>query len=183
MSTPAHDEQRDERLQELLQGARSLHRPHGRLNDRWLLVAGSIGVAAGFVAILLGWYGVSQTPLEFEQTPYLVSGGILGLALVIIGGLLYFSFWLTTLVREGRVQARRTAAHQDRMEVLLAELVRAQDKPGRKRSTSLVVTPNGTVLHRPDCPSTRGQAITAAGPGLALPPCQLCRPEIEGAAS
>jgi hypothetical protein len=176
-------DQRDERLQELVEGARSLHRARGHWNDRWLLVGGSVGVALGFVAILIGWYGVAQTPLPFEQTPYVVSGGILGLALVVIGGLLYFSYWLTCLVREGRTEARRTAAHQDRMELLLADLVRSLEKPGKRKSTQLVVTPKGTVLHRPDCPATHGLAVTAAGPGLSLPPCELCRPDIEGAAS
>src|SRR2546430_7000780 len=42
-------------------------------------------VGAGLVAIFLGWFGVSGQALVAKQLPYLVSGGILGVALVSMG--------------------------------------------------------------------------------------------------
>src|SRR5438067_7174109 len=63
--------------------------------DRWLLGVGGVLLAAGVGLILGGWYGVSHTVLVFEQNSYLMSGGVLGLALVFVGGFVYFSFWVT----------------------------------------------------------------------------------------
>jgi hypothetical protein len=78
----------------------------GRLADRststdlvrWMLVPGSVCVLLGLAAIGLGWYGAANTAREIEQIPYLISGGVLGLALVLLGGLLLVStFWVAIL--------------------------------------------------------------------------------------
>ena len=42
-------------------------------------------VIFGAVAVIVGWFGVSGTGLAAEQIPYLVSGGIGGTLLVVIG--------------------------------------------------------------------------------------------------
>jgi hypothetical protein len=42
-------------------------------------------VLLGGVILVLGWIGVSGTGLAAEQIPYLVSGGIGGLLMVIVG--------------------------------------------------------------------------------------------------
>jgi peptidoglycan biosynthesis protein MviN/MurJ (putative lipid II flippase) len=62
---------------------------------RWMLIPGSVAVVLGFVLMGLGWYGASHTAREIEQIPYLISGGLLGLGLVVVGGLLLAStFWV-----------------------------------------------------------------------------------------
>ena len=48
-------------------------------------------VAAGAVALLFGWIGVSGTALSHEQLPYLVSGGLVGIILVGVGATLWLS--------------------------------------------------------------------------------------------
>ena len=40
---------------------------------------------AGIVAIIVGWFGVSGTGLAPEQIPYVISGGIGGIALIALG--------------------------------------------------------------------------------------------------
>ena len=151
-------------LDELADGARDLRQP--ARPDRWLLLGGAATFALGLVAIAVGWYGSAQSTLEFEQTPYLISGGLLGVALVVTGGLVYFSYWLTVLVRDNRATAARTAAHQDRLEQLLAGLVSAQVQ-------QLVMTEHGTVAHRLGCPATHGHATRPADDDAEL--CELCR--------
>jgi hypothetical protein len=147
-----------------------------RLPDRTLLVVGGALLPLGFGLIGIGWYGSAQTTLDFEQTPYLISGGLLGLALVVLGGLLYFSYWLTRLVRDGQEQATRTAEHQVRLEGLLTSL--AFGLAARGPSEGLVITPEGTMLHRPGCAATEGHAVRAADPAsLDLALCGLCRPQ------
>lgn len=53
-------------------------------------------VAAGLIALLLGWIGMSETVLTFQQLPYLLSGGLLGFALITVGAAL----WLSADVRD-----------------------------------------------------------------------------------
>jgi hypothetical protein len=67
---------------------------------RWLLVPASIAVVAGFVLMVLGWYGASHTSREIEQIPYLISGGLIGLGLVVVGGLLLSAAFLVAVVRK-----------------------------------------------------------------------------------
>lgn len=56
--------------------------------DRALAV---LAMVAGVVVIAAGWIGVSGTPYIAKQVPYVVSGGIGGLALLVIGGTLWLS--------------------------------------------------------------------------------------------
>jgi hypothetical protein len=156
-----------DRHDELIADARELHGKARRWNDRWLLVGGGLALALGLVAILLGWYGAAQSTLDFEQTPYVISGGLLGVGLIVLGSFVYFSYWLTCLVRDNRESAKRTAAHQDRLEGLLSQLV-------ADRSAQLVATEHGSVVHRLGCPATLGQSVhpaTADDGEL----CDLCR--------
>ena len=46
---------------------------------------GWILLALGAMAIFLGWFGVSGQSLTAKQLPYLVSGGLTGLALIVVG--------------------------------------------------------------------------------------------------
>src|SRR5229473_1641181 len=73
-----------------------------------LVIPGTLLLLIGFVAILLGWYGAAQTVVQQAQLSYLISGGILGLALVITGALLLATaVWTTQLDRmERRVMDR-----------------------------------------------------------------------------
>jgi hypothetical protein len=84
-----------------------------------LLAAAGALVTAGLTAILLGWVGASHSTIVAEQLPYLISGGLLGLALAIVGAVVYFAHWLTVLVREAREhEAARFRDHTELMEVL-----------------------------------------------------------------
>jgi hypothetical protein len=56
--------------------------------DRVLAVAAMV---AGVVVLVLGWVGVSSTELVAKQVPYVMSGGLGGLVLLMIGGTLWLS--------------------------------------------------------------------------------------------
>jgi hypothetical protein len=59
--------------------------------------ATALGLAgAGLLCLLLGWVGVSGTDYVTEQIPYLVSGGLLGLVLILAGG----SLWVSADLRD-----------------------------------------------------------------------------------
>src|SRR5260370_11862656 len=60
--------------------------------DRWLLIVGGSLLPLGLLLIILGWMGAAHTVLLFEQVPYLLSGGLLGLGLVFAAGFIYFAY-------------------------------------------------------------------------------------------
>jgi hypothetical protein len=153
-----------------------------RWSDSWLLIAGSVLLPLGIGLILLGWYGSAQTTLDWEQTPYLISGGILGLGLLGVGTAMYFSYWMTRLVRNTEAAAQRDRDHQQKVEALLTEIARAsadntQRAGGRGgRAEELVTTPGGTMLHRIDCVAMRGQEVVRPRSKAGLELCGICRP-------
>jgi hypothetical protein len=111
------DEERYERFTDGIRGLR-VGNVKSHLNERILLVLGGILAPLGLVGVLIGWYGASHTPYLFEQVPYLISGGLFGLALVFLGSFMYFTHWLTELVKEHRAQS----------EAILSALERLQDE-------------------------------------------------------
>src|SRR5207248_298807 len=66
--------------------------------DKWLAIAGGVLMPLGVILIFIGWYGAAHTTRLFEEIPYLISGGLLGIVLSAIGAALYFGYWLTRLV-------------------------------------------------------------------------------------
>jgi len=61
------------------------------IRAQWDRIGAVVLVALGGLALLLGWIGVSGTPLPSEQIPYVVSGGLAGLALIGVGATLWLS--------------------------------------------------------------------------------------------
>jgi hypothetical protein len=143
---------REERLVSILTRAR--RRSGGGLTERWLGGIGAGLAVAGLMLVVIGWVGTSRTVLVAGQIPYVVSGGLLGLALVFLGGFVYFGYWLALVVRQGRERAE-----QDRADVTLlaSELVEvnrslatiasllgpAQDETNSKARPNGRAAPNG----------------------------------------
>jgi len=100
----------------------------------------------GFVVIFLGWNGAASLNSLPAQFPYLISGGIGGLALVVIGAALI----IVDSSRDDR----------ERMQREIAEL-----------KGSLQPSPNGKAAKEPE-PSTRGNFI-AGEHTYHLPSCRL----------
>ena len=96
---------------------------------RALLVAGATGMGLGLVIIVLGWYGAAHSAYLFQEIPYLISGGLLGVALVAGGGFLFFAAWLVRMMEDnGRYAARveQTLARVDRaLDAITADAARA----------------------------------------------------------
>jgi len=154
------------------------------VTHRWLAVAGGVMIPLGAVLIIAGWYGAAHTTLPWEQTPYVISGGLLGLALVVAGSAFYFGYWLTRLV----------GGERDLLEVLnrIEERLQSADaRPGEPSataragvvagaSTGLVATRSGSLFHRPDCqvvagrPSKELRPVDVSAPGMSA--CKLCAP-------
>ena len=156
-------------------------------------------VGAGLVAIFLGWFGVSGQALVAKQLPYLVSGGILGVALVSMGAFVLGTEdirkdsgrldRLERLVNElhAVLLARADAPDRSLLEGLDLDLTRAGNGAGATRSPagggrdSLVALPEGQTYHRATCAMVAGKANASALTPVAarrrgLKPCRLCEP-------
>ena len=152
---------------------------------RWEKLGGQLAIAyclAGLFLVFLGWNGAASYDRVSAQIPYVVSGGLGGLALVVIGvGLMI-------------VQSNR--ADRAALQATVVELRDALDRPGGAETaaeaapaTARPATTSGTdtVLagsssyHRPGCRLIEGQSpLTemtrdgAATRGLAA--CRVCAP-------
>jgi hypothetical protein len=93
---------------------------------KWLEWIGMALVVFGFVCILLGWYGAANSPYLYEEIPYVISGGLLGVALVIGGGVLVRSAWTMRQIEEERRNALAIVRSVDRLERILRSLDEAR---------------------------------------------------------
>lgn len=151
-----------------------------------LFIAGAVLLPLGLVVIVLGWYGASKTPYQYDQISYLVSGGLLGLGLTFAGGFLYFGAWLARIAADQKETSKRLA---DTLLVLAdtvafaaapARVPEALATPSQRDPGSVLVVAggSGTTVHRSDCPLIAGRDdIAPAGPdGALLAPCRVCKP-------
>jgi hypothetical protein len=161
--------------------------------ERWLLVAGSVMVPLGGILVILGWFGASHTGRLFEQIPYMISGGLFGLVLVIAGSFSYFGYWLARLVSDERQQTGQLLEALERIEGHLANgsiapSAAAIAAPARAPLSStrpeFVATLTGSLYHRPDClvvadrSSDDLRSVRAGAKGRS--PCRICLPPDEG---
>jgi hypothetical protein len=147
-----------------------------------LFTLGAILMPLGLIAIFLGWYGVAHTKYQYDQLPYVVSGGLLGLALVFLGGFLYFGAWLARIGTEQRESARQLT---DAM-MLLVDVVGKQsgghavdDAVADVNAAELVRAGSGSTVHRRDCPliNHRDDLRPLTGDETDLGTCRVCRPD------
>jgi hypothetical protein len=164
--------------------------PDRRVFWRWVATStrpfvGWVLAALGALALFLGWYGVSGQSLTAKQLPYLVSGGLTGIGLVIIAAV----FLATDDVRR---QISRLDEMERKVDDLYSLLVldappAATDDPAGSAprtphpKAKLVALPTGSSYHRPDCALVNGKAkVTAVDArsiaSRSLRPCRVCDP-------
>jgi hypothetical protein len=163
------------------------------LSERILMVVGGVIAPLGLLIILIGWWGAARTGLLFEQVPYLISGGLFGLALVFLGAFFYFAHWLTELVKEHRSQSAAVVDAIRAVEARLADLAVAgpiangstaavaaavaAGPSATEPEVELVATSRGTMAHLPTCTVVAGKPdLRLVGDGAGLELCRLCRP-------
>ena len=151
-------------------------------------VWGWVLVGVGVILIIVGYLGVSREALVAKQLPYLISGGILGVAFVGFGTMLI-----------GTEDLKRAQERIDRLEGLVEDLHTAllsrPDAPAissngnasgaqeTSQSSDLLALPGGQSYHRADCSMIQGKSeaksVTAAtARRQGLKPCRLCEPDL-----
>ena len=117
-------------------------------------LGGKLGVAVllvGFVVIFLGWNGAASFNDLRQQFPYVISGGIAGLALVVVGAalLLIESLRSERAELQSSVDDLRRAIEGMSATAPVAASVSADD-------SGLVIAGRGSY-HRRDCRLVRGR--------------------------
>jgi len=115
-------------------------RPPEDSAERVWLIAGLVLPLLGLGAIVLGWWGASGSAYPADQLPYVISGGLLGVGLIVAGAALfvrysmtrYMRFWLLRVIYEERAQTDRTVETLERVE----DLLRAATRPRAKADQS-----------------------------------------------
>jgi hypothetical protein len=162
--------------------------PDPRLLWRWVGEAirpwiGWVLIVAGAVCMWIGYDGVSRNAIPAKQLPYLVSGGLGGIFLAVIGA--YFL---------GTQEMRSDSGRLDRLERMVDELHAAlltrPDAPAAATAPvaamaeaparRVVIVPGGELFHRASCALTDGKDATELTPAAArkrgMRPCPACAP-------
>jgi hypothetical protein len=143
-------------------------------------ILGLAFVTAGFVVIGVAWNGAASINLRLDsQFPYLLSGGFLGLGLIVIGATLLF---LSTVRAERQIM---TAKFDEMLTLLGRNLNRLQFSANGAGSANGQVVAGANVYHLAECRILQGKSgltsVTveqAAAEGLK--PCRVCNPpEVE----
>jgi hypothetical protein len=149
----------------------------------WGKLGGQLGLgcaALGLLLIGIGWNGAASIDFVSGQVPYLLSGGALGLALVIVGVTL-------VIVQNGRrdraileTQLRDLSGAVNRLATALGSTSIASAGNGSTTPAKGMVVAGGTSFHRPDCRLAEGKTLPAMPVSAALAegltPCRICNP-------
>lgn len=171
--------------------ARRDERPDPRLMWRFIgdqirPWAGWAVTIGGVIAMAVGYFGVSREVLVAKQLPFLVSGGLGGLALVFLGSVLLGT-------HDVREQGRRLEELEELVDDLHAVLLTAE-VPGTDAGSNghgagrVAALPTGTTYHALDCSLVQGRddaerLSVAAAADRGLTACKRCQPAVETAAA
>jgi hypothetical protein len=167
--------------EDLASGLSRLRRRAGMVpTDRWLAIAGGVLMPLGVVLVIIGWYGASHTTRLFEEIPYLISGGLLGIVLATIGAALYFGYWLTRIVAGERQIVDVLARMEARLDAAGLETNGGATTTSSSAAGTFVATRTGTMFHRTDCPVVADRPASELRsiklPATGMSPCKLCAP-------
>jgi hypothetical protein len=166
------------------------------LRNTWQVVVGSLLLPLGIAFILLAWNGAAHGRVDQQQIPYLVSGGIGGLAVVMIGCFFYWAHWLYRIYDQADLHHQEALQEQrEMMRALIDALASGGPRPniadrppssvglppnGSVSGRTFVATPTGSNFHTTGCPmvANRLDSLRTVSEREAeqMKPCRVCDP-------
>lgn len=139
-------------------------------------LGGKLGLlfcVAGLAVIWAGWNGAASYNDIRKQFPYLISGGLGGLALVVIGAALM-------VIQSQRADRVQIEANLVELRNILDRMTGTSTTNGAEASDTGLVVAGPSAYHRPTCKLVAGRDLRkmtadqaeAAG----LEPCRTCAP-------
>jgi len=146
----------------------------------WARLGGQLGlgfIAVGLLIIGLAWNGAAGVDFVSGQIPYLLSGGALGLGLIVLGAAM-------VIVQNSRRDRSLVEAQLKELNVAIARLANAVGAGGiggHNGGTAPRVVMGRSSYHRPDCRLAQGKDLPTATVEAAeeegLSPCRICNPD------
>jgi hypothetical protein len=138
--------------------------------------AGLVLAGLGLLAIGIGWNGAAGQLSILAQVPYLVSGGMIGIALVILGAAM--------LVVQGAREDR--ALLEAKLDLLAEAFLEGQGRAAKSSAPgdlSGLVVAGSASYHVPGCRLVDGREETSyltpvEAQGRSLKPCRVCQPDL-----
>ena len=109
---------------------------------RVLLACGVSAMGLGVVAVVLGWFGAAHSPYLFQEVPYLISGGLLGAALVGVGAAMFLAAWVLRCLEA----INRQSATLSNLISRAAESNGKRRTPGEARDADVVLEGTGARM-------------------------------------
>jgi hypothetical protein len=137
--------------------------------------AGLALVAVGIIAVAVGWNGAAGQLSVTAQVPYILSGGLIGIAFVILGGAL--------LIVQGAREDR--AILEAKFDLLAEAFLEGQGRAARAdapRDVSGLVVAGSASYHVPGCRLVDGREETSyltptEAREAELKACRVCQPD------
>jgi hypothetical protein len=143
---------------------------------RWNTLGGKLGLffcVAGLAVIWSGWNGAASYNDIRKQFPYIISGGLGGLALVVIGA----SLMVIQSQRADRVQLE---ANLVELRNILERMGGAPTTNGAEASDAGLVVAGPNAYHLPSCKLVAGRDLrkmtTEQAEAAGLDACRTCGP-------
>lgn len=149
---------------------------------RLALYVGIALAAVGAVVLYLGYNGAATNSLPQAQTPYVISGGLLGVGLMVIGTVVIALHVLLRVQADFRAEIAETRrALEEIGESFARQAVLGGTAATPSTNGTVMVTKSSSSYHRPDCRlvarAGHARPLAREEAGLAgLTPCRICRP-------
>jgi hypothetical protein len=153
------------------------------MNLKWKQLGGQTGIGLavlGFLLLFLGWNGAASYDRVPAQFPYLISGGLAGLSVIVLAG----AMLVVNAQRQDRAAMLNSLAELreavERMSLAAANGAAGGGRPNLAQALAdgLVVAGPGS-FHRPDCKLLDGRGAlptvtVEAAQEQGLQPCRAC---------
>ena len=146
------------------------------MKGRWNNLGGQLGLLiclGGLIFVWAGWNGAASYNDIRQQFPYLISGGLVGLALVVIGvGLM--------IIQSQRADRMQLEANLNELRHILDRMTGLPTSNGSAESDSDLVVAGPGAYHRPTCKLVAGRDLRKMtieqAEAANLEPCRTCAP-------
>lgn len=133
-----------------------------------------VAIVIGFGLIGAGWSGAAGVDYVEGQVPYLISGGVLGLAFVLLGG-------VAMLVQAVKKSQAQQQARLEELSRAITRMAFALTVGINGRSADSLVVIGSASFHKPTCRMVGARKEIVKVPresalSEGLEPCRICKP-------
>ena len=148
---------------------------------RLALYLGAGLLITGAVVLYLGYNGAATNPIAEAQLPYVISGGLLGVALMVLGGIAAAVHVLLQVQADFRKELNTMRESMEQLSEAMSHQMFDGSAPSTNGHSIVLVTRGASSFHREDCrlvqraehvkPLPRDEADRSG-----LTPCRICKP-------